>query len=166
MNIPLLCVGTGRSLMLASVSDAGLFSVGQARLMFRRYFDLWLFRVFDQFGSGVVSGEVGGRRKFSGRFTRFHRVSNRLNTCARRRTVSGHSRICACGGLHQPKEEEERHRRERQRCERCQEQNRSGHDGCELASRRWHPSRTRISPCRVHFALTWGAVTRARPKAL
>jgi hypothetical protein len=64
MTIPFLCVGTGRLLILASVSDARLFSVGRARLTFRRYFHLVQLRAFDQFGSRVVSGEVGGGRKF------------------------------------------------------------------------------------------------------
>src|SRR5258705_13716589 len=94
MTIPLLCVGTGRLLMLASVSDAGL-PLGRTRLMFRRYFALVQLRAFDQFWSRVISGKVGGRRKFGRWIARFHRVSNRLHTCARRRIVSAHSRICA-----------------------------------------------------------------------
>ena len=114
MIIPLLCVGTGRLLILASVYDARLFSVGRARLMFRRYLALVQLRVFDQFGSHVVSGEVGGGRQFGRWIAGFHRVSNRLHTCARRRNVSAHSGICARSRLHQPKEEEERRRRERQ----------------------------------------------------
>ena len=112
MIIPLLCVGTGRLLILASVYDAGLFSVGRARLMFRRYFALVQLRVFDQ-GSRVVSGKVGGGRKFARRIAGFHRVSNWFHKCARRRNVSAHSRIYARGRLHQPKQEQERRRRER-----------------------------------------------------
>jgi hypothetical protein len=113
MIIPFLCVCTGRLLILASVSDAGLFSVARARLMFRRYFDLMLLRVFYQ-GSRVVSGKVSGGRNFAWRISGSHRVSNRLHTCARRRSVSAHSRICARSRLHEPKDEEERRRRERQ----------------------------------------------------
>ena len=114
MIIPLLGVGTGRLLMLAPVSDAELLSVGRARLMFRRYFDLGQLRVFNQFGSRVVSGKGGGRRQFAGWIAGFCHVSNRLHTCARRRNVSAHSRICTRGRLHQPKQEEERQGRERQ----------------------------------------------------
>ena len=114
MIIPFLGVGTGRLLMLASVSDAGLFSVGRAHLRFRRYLDLVQLRVFDQFGSHVVLGEVGGKRKFAGWIAGSYRASNRLQTCARRRNVSAHSRIDARSRLHQPKQEEKRRRRERQ----------------------------------------------------
>ena len=114
MFVPLLCVGTGRLLILASVSDAGLFLGGQARLMFRRYFALVQLRVFDQFGSRVVSGEVGGRRQFGGWIAGFRDVSNQLHTYARRANVSAHSRICARNRLHQPKQEKERQSRERQ----------------------------------------------------
>ena len=114
MIIPLLCVGTGRLLILASVYDAGLFSVGRARLMFRRYFALVQLRIFDQFGSREVSGKISGGRQFGEWIAGFHRASNRLHTRGWRWNVSAHSRICPRGRLHQPKQEEERRRRERQ----------------------------------------------------
>jgi len=50
MIVHCCCVGTGRLLILASVSDAGLF-LGQARLMFSEILCSRSVRVFDQFGS-------------------------------------------------------------------------------------------------------------------
>ena len=114
MIIPFLGVGTGRLLMLASVSDAGLFSVGRAHLRFRRYLDRMHLCIFDQFGSREVLGKVSAGRKFGGWIARSHRMSHRLQTCARRRNVSAHSRIDARSRLHQPKQKEKRRRRERQ----------------------------------------------------
>src|SRR5262249_34861694 len=59
--IPFLCVGIGRSLVLAPISNAGLLAAGYAPVTFRGYLGRLGLRVPCQFGSGVFSGEVGGR---------------------------------------------------------------------------------------------------------
>jgi hypothetical protein len=112
--IPFLCVGTSRLLVLAPISNAGLFAAGQAPLTFRGSLGLLELRVLRQFGSGVFSGEVGGRREFARLIAGFHSVSNRLRMRARRRVVSAHAGICACSRLHQPKQQKEGRRHERQ----------------------------------------------------
>jgi hypothetical protein len=113
MVVPSLCVGPGRLLVLAPVTSACLFAVGQARLTFRGYFRHVRLRVFCQFRSRVGSGEVGGNRDFAGWIAGSQSLSNGLHARAGRRGVSTCSRICECRRLHQPKEDEERRRRER-----------------------------------------------------